>query len=47
MRRLFQCVVVAAFLSVAVNGWAQSTGSIGGVVKDTTGAVLPGGAVGA
>jgi hypothetical protein len=45
MRRLFQCLVVATLLSVALDGWAQSTGSIGGVVKDTTGAVLPGVAV--
>ena len=42
MRHFVQSAVVAVLLSVAVSGWAQSTGGISGSVKDATGAVLPG-----
>jgi len=38
--KLWQMVVVSMFLSAAVS-WAQTTGSISGTVKDSTGAVLP------
>ena len=40
----FACVVAAALLFVPAGAWAQggASGGIGGVVKDTTGAVLPG-----
>jgi len=41
-RQLWLCVSVLALLLVPVEGRAQSGSSIAGVVKDTTGAVMPG-----
>src|SRR5256885_16330956 len=35
-------LVVLAFLAAAADGQAQTLGTIAGVVKDTSGAVLPG-----
>src|SRR5215813_8983069 len=35
-------VVVAGLLLIPHGAWAQTAGSIAGVVRDTTGAVLPG-----
>src|SRR5260221_9714785 len=35
-------IVVAGLLLIPQGAWAQTAGSIAGVVRDTTGAVLPG-----
>ena len=37
-----RCCCVSALMVLPAAAWAQSTGSIAGVVRDTTGAVLPG-----
>src|SRR5205823_11422733 len=44
MKRIVMVVVIGLFVStmISVTGWAQSTATISGSVKDTTGAVLPG-----
>src|SRR5882724_10067547 len=44
MKRIVMVVVIGLFVStmISATGWAQSTATISGSVKDTTGAVLPG-----
>src|SRR5271155_5030355 len=44
MRRLRLCVFLLLFIA-ATSAWAQVNGSIAGVVKDSTGAVIPKAAV--
>src|SRR5262245_10336371 len=44
-RRTIVALAIASLCLLAITAgpaWAQSTGSIGGIVRDTTGAVLPG-----
>src|ERR1043165_8368640 len=44
MKRIVMVVVIGLFMStmISATGWAQSTATISGSVKDMTGAVLPG-----
>jgi hypothetical protein len=42
MRQFIRGLLALLALSVAASGYAQTLGTISGVVKDATGAVLPG-----
>src|SRR5437773_7829793 len=43
MKRIVMVAVIGLLVSmISATGWAQSTATISGSVKDTTGAVLPG-----
>ena len=39
---IVRVILVAGLLLISLGAWAQTAGSIAGVVRDTTGAVLPG-----
>jgi hypothetical protein len=41
-RRAFAALAIAMVMAMASSAWAQSTGTIAGAVKDTSGAVMPG-----
>ena len=45
-RKLTICVFGSIVFLCAISGWAQSSGSIDGVVKDSTGGVLASATVG-